>query len=127
MSENKRAPIEATVAELKPGMRHVNITFKVVNASEERSVESRKDGETHRISDAVVGDSTGTIKMPIWNDNIEAMNEGETYTLSNGYAGLFKGSLRLHIGKFGTIASAEESINKVNSHLDMSAKDHGGN
>ena len=125
MSENKRMPIEATVAELKPGMKRVNVTFKVMNTSDERSVESNRDGEMHRVQDAVVGDSTGIIKMPIWNEKIDAMNEGETYTLTNGYAGLFKGSLRLHIGKFGSIASAVEPIAKVNSHLDMSAKDYG--
>ncbi|TFG34799.1 single-stranded DNA-binding protein [Candidatus Thorarchaeota archaeon] len=125
MSENKRAPIEATVAELKPGMKRVNITFKVMNTSDERSVESRKDGEMYRVQDAVVGDSTGTVQMPIWNENIDTMNEGDTYTLTNGYAGLFKGSLRLHIGKFGLVTSADIPIVEVNSQLDMSAKDYG--
>lgn len=122
MSENKRAPIEATVAELKPGMRRVNITFKVMNTSDERSVKSHRDGEMHRVIDAVIGDSTGIVQMPIWNENIDAMNEGESYTLTNGYAGLFKGSLRLHVGKFGSIVSAEEPIITVNTQLDMSAK-----
>jgi len=127
MSENNREPIEATIAELKPGMKSVNITFKVVKTRDERSVKSPTDGEMHRITDAIVGDSTGTIRMPIWNDNIDLMNKGETYTLTNGYAGLFKGSLRLHIGKFGSIASADESIAKINSNLNMSDKDYSTN
>lgn len=126
MSENKREPIEATIAELKPGMKSVNITFKVMNTSDERSVESRRDGETYRVLDAVVGDSTATIMMPIWNETIDSVKEGETYTLTNGYTGLFKGSLRLHLGKFGSIASTEEPIANVNMQLDMSAKDHSG-
>ena len=126
MYDNKTEAVEATIAELKPGMKSVNITFKVMNTSEERSVESRKTGETYRVIDAQVGDSTGIILMPIWNETIDSIEEGVTYTLSNGYTGLFKGSLRLHVGKFGSIATAEEPITKVNEHRDMSAKDYSG-
>jgi len=124
MHDNKEMAVEATIAELKPGMRSVNVTFRVMSRSEERSVESRKTGDTHRVVDALVGDSTGMILMPIWNETIEAIEEGESYTLSNGYTGLFKGNLRLQLGKFGSIASAVESIDEVNSEIDMSAKDH---
>ena len=46
MHDNKTEAVEATIAELKPGMKSVNISFKVINTSEERSVESRKNGET---------------------------------------------------------------------------------
>ena len=66
MSDNNIEAIEATISELKPGMKSVNITFRVMDTSEERSVESRKTGETYRVVDAQVGDSTGTILMPIW-------------------------------------------------------------
>ncbi len=124
MSENKTEAIEATIAELKPGMKSVNITFKVMSTSEERSVESRRDGETYRVLDAVVGDSTATVMMPIWNETIETIKEGETYALTNGYTGLFKGNLRLQLGKFGSIATAEEPIDEVNTEIDMSADHH---
>jgi replication factor A1 len=125
MSDNKIEAVEATIAELKPGMKSVNITFQVMNTSEERSVESRKTGETYRVVDAQVGDSTGTILMPIWNETIETIENGATYTLTNGYTGLFKGNLRLQLGKFGSIAAAETPIDEVNSEVDMSAEDHG--
>jgi replication factor A1 len=124
MSDNKIEPVEATIAELKPGMKSVNITFKVMNTSEERSVESRKTGETYRVVDAQVGDSTGTILMPIWNETIDSIKVDTTYTLTNGYTGLFKGNLRLQLGKFGSIAAAEEPIDEVNSEVDMSAEEH---
>ncbi|MBY8998878.1 MAG: single-stranded DNA-binding protein [Candidatus Thorarchaeota archaeon] len=125
MSDNTIEAVEATIAELKPGMKSVNITFKVMNTSDERSVDSRKTGETYRVVDAQVGDSTGIILMPIWNETIETIKVGETYTLTNGYTGLFKGNLRLQLGKFGSIASAEAPIDEVNSEVDMSAEDHG--
>ena len=124
MSDNRNEAVEATISELKPGMKSVNITFKVMNTSEERSVESRKTGETYRVVDAQVGDSTGTILMPIWNETIDTIEEDTTYTLTNGYTGLFRGNLRLQLGKFGSIAVAEEPIDEVNSEVDMSAEEH---
>jgi len=124
MSDYTNNAIEATIAELKPGMKSVNITFKVMNMSDERSVESRNTNETYRVVDAMVGDSTGTILLPLWNEAIDSVKEGETYTLTNGYTGLFKANLRLQMGKFGSLASAAEKIEEVNTTLDMSAKDY---
>jgi replication factor A1 len=121
MSENTEA-VEATIAELKPGMKSVNITFKVMSTSDERIVESRRNDETYRVLDAVVGDSTGTVLMPIWNEAIDSIEEGETYTLTNGYTGLFKGNLRLKLGKSGSLNKAEEAIDEVNEEMDMSEK-----
>ncbi|MHA1964239.1 MAG: single-stranded DNA-binding protein [Candidatus Thorarchaeota archaeon] len=123
MNNHKSKTIEVSIAGLEPGMKGVNITFKVMSTSEEHSVESIRDEGAHRVLDAVVGDSTATVLMPVWDETIDSIKEGETYTLTNGYAGLFKGSLRLHLGKFGSIASAEETMDEVNTELDMSIKD----
>jgi len=123
MSEESE-PIQATVAELKPRMKNITITFKVVQLGEEREVTSRDDGATHRVLDAVVGDSTGTVQMPLWDGAIESMVVGNTYTLTNGYTGLFRGNLRLNIGKFGQVADASTPIEEVNTEVDMSAEEH---
>lgn len=117
-------PVEATVAQLKPRMKSVTITFKVVEIGEEREVSSRDSGETHRVVDAVVGDSTGTVQVPLWDDAIETMKPGDTYTLTNGYTGLFRGNLRLNIGKFGKVEKAKTAIDEVNKSVDMSAEEH---
>lgn len=119
-----REPIEATVAELRPRMKNVTIAFKVIEMGEEREVSSRSDGATHRVLDAVVGDSTGTVQVPLWDDTIDSVSAGTTYTLKNGYTGLFRGNLRLNIGRYGELAQAEEAIEEVNMEVDMSAEEH---
>jgi replication factor A1 len=124
MSYQEREPIEATVAELKPRMKNVTITFKVVATGEEREVSSRSDGATHRVADATVGDSTGIVQVPLWDSSIDDIEAGTTYTLKNGYTGLFRGNLRLNIGKYGELAEAEEAIEEVNEEVDMSAEEH---
>jgi len=124
MSYQEREPIEATVAELKPRMKNVTITFKVVAIGEEREVSSRNDGATHRVADATVGDSTGVVQVPLWDSSIDELQAGTTYTLKNGYTGLFRGNLRLNIGKYGELAEAQEAIEEVNEEIDMSAEEH---
>lgn len=124
MSYEEREPIEATVAELKPRMKNVTITFKVIEAGEVREVTSRNDGETHRVADVKVADSTGCVQVPLWDDAIEKAAPGTTYTLKNGYTGLFRGNLRLNVGKYGELSEAETAIEEVNLENDMSAEEH---
>jgi replication factor A1 len=119
-----REPIEATIAELRPRMKNITITFKVLEKGEEREVSSRRDMTTHRVLDAIVGDSTGTVAVPLWDDTIDAVEADKTYLLKNGYTGLFRGNLRLNVGKYGELSDAEEGIEEVNTENDMSAEEH---
>lgn len=124
MSYEEREPVEANVAELRPRMKNLIISFQVVELGEEREVTSRNDGATHRVLDAIVGDSTGTVAVPLWDDNIDNIEVGKTYLLKNGYTGLFRGNLRLNVGKYGELSEAEEAIEEVNMENDMSAEEH---
>lgn len=124
MGYQEREPIEATVAELKPRMKNITITFKVVEVGEQREVTSRGDGSTHRVADVTVGDATGIVQVPLWDDTIDSVSAGSTYLLKNGYTGLFRGNLRLNVGKYGELSEAEEAIEEVNMEVDMSAEEH---
>ena len=124
MGYQEREPIEAKVADLKPRMKNITITFKVVEIGEEREVTSRNDNTTHRVADVTVGDSTGVVQVPLWDETIDNITAGNTYLLKNGYTGLFRGNLRLNVGKYGELTEAEEAIEEVNMELDMSEEEH---
>lgn len=124
MSYPESEPIEATVAELKPRMRNLTIAFKVIEKGEIREVTSRKDGEQHRVADIRVGDSTGTVLVPMWDDAIDQVEVEKTYNLANGYTTLFQGFLRLNVGRYGELSDAEEAIQEINLEVDMSAEEH---
>ncbi len=117
-------PIEATVADLRPRMKSLNISFKIVEKGEEREVTSRRDGETHRVLDAVAGDSTGTVILSLWDDMIDTVEVDKSYRLENGYTSLFQGHLRLNIGRYGELKDAETSIKKVDMDNDLSSAEH---
>ena len=124
MGYEEREPIEATVAELKPRMKNVTISFKVISIGEQREIESRRDGGSHRVCDITVGDASGIVQVPLWDETIDAVEEGTTYNLTNGYTGLFRGNLRLNVGRYGKLEAAEEGIEEVNMEVDMSAEEH---
>jgi replication factor A1 len=124
MGYQEREPIEAVISELKPRMKSVNISFKVVAKGEVRDVTSRRDGENHRVCDTVVGDSSGKVTMPLWDAAIDEIEDEKTYRLENGYTTLFQGHLRLNIGRYGTLKPAEEEISEINDEVDMSEEEH---
>ena len=53
--------------------------------------------------DAVVADETGSIKLTLWNDQINLVNVGDNIKIENGYITSFKGEIQLNVGKFGKL------------------------
>jgi len=118
-----RQPVEAKVGELTPASRAVNVIAKVVSKSEIRNIATGRDGAAHRVCDALVGDETGCVYLTLWDDNIEKVNEGETITVGNGYVTLFRGSMRLNVGRYGTLEVAKEALaGEVNTENNLSSK-----
>ena len=126
MSEEERQPgvsaPSVKVSELGPYSKQVNTTVKVVQKGEARETVSRQDGTTHRVLDALVGDESGAIYMTLWDDNIDKVNEGDTVQVKNGYVRPFKGSMRLNIGRYGTLEPATTPIGDVNTQNNLSDK-----
>ena len=111
------------IEELNPQSRAINIVVKVVSKSEIREVITRRDGSTHRVCDATVGDETGTIILTLWDDAIDNINEEETISIKNGYISLFRGSMHLNIGRYGSFDKIEEEvISEVNTENNVSEK-----
>ncbi len=127
MSEEERQPSGAPapivkVSDLQPYSKQVNTTVKVVQKGEARETVSRQDGTTHRVLDALVGDETGAIYMTLWDENIDKVNEGDSVMVKNGYVRPFKGSMRLNIGRYGSLEPAEPALGDVNTQNNLSDK-----
>ena len=116
-----RQPVDAKVGELSPSSRAVNVLAKVVSKSEVRNITAGRDGEPHKVSDALVGDETGVVYLTLWDDNIEKVKEGDTITVKNGYINLFRGNMRLNVGRYGTLEIADRAIaGEVNTENNVS-------
>ncbi|MFB0563813.1 MAG: single-stranded DNA-binding protein [Candidatus Lokiarchaeia archaeon] len=114
---------DVIVENLRPGLRSINVKFKVESLNDEREVVSRKSGETLRVTEALVGDSSGSILITLWNEDIDKIQVGQVYQLSNGYTTVFKGSLRLNVGRYGNLEEVEDAEEiEVNSENNLSDK-----
>jgi len=117
-----RESVEVKVGQLGLDSRNVNVTVKVVSVSEPREVISRTDNVPHRVADVLVGDETGTVILTLWDENIAQINVGDVIVVNNGYVKTFKGSIRLNIGRFGTIEKSSVDIPTVKTDNNISDK-----
>ncbi len=91
------------IKDLRDGAKRVDVQAKVVEKGDVREVKSRFNDATYRIVDAVVADETGSIKLTLWNEQIEQVNVGDNIKIENGYVTSFKGEIQLNVGKFGKL------------------------
>ncbi len=112
------------IAEINPGTRRFSVTFKVLEVGEERSIVSRRDGAEHRVADVLVGDETGVMLLTAWDSEIDEFRKllGSTVSLVDGYVSLYRGSLRLGLGRYGSLRPSEEIIGSVNTENNVSAR-----
>jgi len=111
------------VKDLTPASKQVNVLVKVVGLSEEREITS-KFGEARKLVEATVGDETATVLLTLWNDQIGQVQKDETVLVDNGYVTLVRGHIRLNVGKYGSMTKSDQTIETVNTALDVSAVEY---
>jgi len=84
-------------------MRRVDVVAKVIEKSETREVRSRYRDETYRVADVMINDGTGTVKLVLWNNQIDKVNVDDTVRIENGYIKSFRGEIQLNVGRYGTL------------------------
>lgn len=87
------------ISELKVGMKNINVKGKIVEKSETSEVYSRYGYNVHRVANAVLSDNTGSIKLVLWNEQIDIVNIGNTLQIENGHVTQFRGETQLNVGK----------------------------
>jgi len=90
------------ISELKPGMRRVEVEAKVLNLSEAREVTTRA-GEQSRVATADVTDDSGTVKLTLWNEQIDQVKVNSSVKIENGYVTSFRSETQLNVGRYGKL------------------------
>ncbi len=94
------------VRDLRDGMRRVDSEGEITEISDPRTVNLRTGGEA-RVADTMLKDDTGTIKLSLWDDQIDMVKVGSKVRVTNGYTNSFRGELRLNVGKYGRLEVLE--------------------
>jgi hypothetical protein len=102
------------IKNIVPDMRSVNIVAKVVNVFEPREFE--KNGKKGLVASMMLGDETGVIRFPLWNEEVKlikstGINQGDVVEISGGWAkkDSRSDSVELRLGKRGKIRKLKES------------------
>ncbi|MGQ9479107.1 MAG: single-stranded DNA-binding protein [Thermoproteota archaeon] len=111
------------VRDLNTYSKHVNLLAKVLSLSDVREVASRYGGSTNRVAEARIGDETGTILLTLWNENIGLVKPDDVIMIKNGFVTVYQRTLRLNIGKYGSIEKSDAKIDNVDTSNDMSGRE----
>ncbi len=95
------------VHELSSASRRVDIRLRILSLEPVRDVQTRY-GKA-RVTTAQAGDETGTIKLSLWNDDIDRVDEGAIIEVHNGFIKTFRGEMELSAGRYGEIVVVEDA------------------
>ncbi|MFC1741450.1 SOSS complex subunit B family protein [Nanoarchaeota archaeon] len=94
------------IKDLQPRQTNVEVEGEVTEMSDVREFD--KFGKKGRVANAIIKDGTGTVKLSLWNEQIEKVKVGDTVKIEKGYVGEYQGELQLTTGKFGTMEVVEK-------------------
>ena len=95
------------ISDLKPRIGNVDVTAEVVEVEAPR--EFAKFGKQGKVANAVIKDESGTVKLTLWNEQIEQVKKGDKVHITNGYVNEWQGEMQLTTGKFGKMEIVAET------------------
>ncbi len=94
------------IKDLEPRQGKVDLIATVVEKEEPREFE--KFGKSGKVCNATIKDDTGTVKLTLWNEQVEQVNVGDKIQMTNGYVNEWQGEKQLSSGKFGNLEVVEK-------------------
>ncbi len=104
-----------TVEDLSLGLSNVNLVGLLLDTDSVRTFD-RDDGSEGKVSNLVLGDSTGRIRVTLWDEQADLATEleaGTTVEVIDGYVKDRDGSLELHVGNRGAVEEVDEEVEYV--------------
>lgn len=100
------------LADLKAGMRSVNVAARVAQIGGVREF-THRDGSAGKVASVLLQDESGIVRLNLWNNEADLLNElqiGVIVTVENGYTRMGLGTLGLNVGQYGRLTIAPENI-----------------
>ncbi len=93
------------ISDIEARQGNVEVVGEITEISEPR--EFSKFGKSGRVANAMLKDVSGTIKLTLWNEQIDKVKVGDKVHIKNGYVNEWQGEKQLTTGKFGTLEVIE--------------------
>ncbi len=110
IKETKR---DLKIVNIVPDMRNVDVVARVASVFDVR--EFNKNGKTGRVSSIILSDDSGTIRFPLWNDEVgliasTGLKRGDKIEVTGAWAKKdnYRDGVELRLGKRGKIKVVEQ-------------------
>lgn len=106
---------ETTIESLSMGQYDVTIPGQVLTTEPPHTF-TRDDGSEGRVSNLLLGDETGRVRVALWDEQaerVEDLSTGESIEIIDGSVSERDGQLELHVGESGAIEPIDEEIQFV--------------
>ncbi|GAA0652203.1 single-stranded DNA binding protein [Salarchaeum japonicum] len=103
------------VEDLTMGASDVDLVGEVLSTDDVRTF-SRDDGSEGKVSNLLVGDETGRVRVTLWDEQADLAEEfaaGDVVEVTDGYVRERDGSLELHVGNRGRVETVAEDVSFV--------------
>lgn len=95
------------VSELQPGLENVNIRVRVLEVNEPKVITTRSGQRT--ISEAVVGDETGRVRLTLWGNAVGKIEEGSVVEIHGAWTTVYRGEIVLNVSGRGEILTLTDN------------------
>ena len=96
------------IKDLRAGMKRVNVKARVLEVSQPRLVTTRF-GFYANVANALINDETGTIQLPLWNDQVDEISVGDLIQVENANVIVFRGKRQLRVSRSGGVSVIKNS------------------
>ena len=103
------------IEDLSLGLSNVTLVGLLLDTDSVRAFD-RDDGSEGKVSNLVLGDSTGRVRVTLWDeqaDRATALEAGTTVEVIDGYVKERDGQLELHVGNRGAVEEIDEDVEYV--------------
>jgi replication factor A1 len=102
------------IKDIKDGMGDLNLIGIILEISDVRTFK-RKDGTAGKVGNLLLGDSTGAIRVVLWDEKTDILTGvecGDSIYVINGYAreNAFSQQVELNLGTKGVIRKSEKTV-----------------
>lgn len=104
------------IRDLRFGMKHVSVRARVLEVPKASLVHTRF-GEYARVTNALIADETGSIKLCLWNDRVNAVSVDSVVSVENASVTKYRGETQLRLGRNAKLSVIESrgfpSVRKI--------------
>jgi replication factor A1 len=101
--EQERYQKKQQIDNLRFGMKGINVTAKIVEIQPTKPVITRWGSESY-VTNVMIADETGSIRLSLWNKQIDKVRVGDEVELTNCYVSRFAGQPQLRLQRKSTMS-----------------------